>query len=505
MFGDSIGSNAVRVNFGAKFLRSVVDAAPETSSVRPRLRWGAVTATTLPTPPARQPRRRLLGGGANSEVSASTEAELRDLGIVPVFLLRLFLIIAPTGMFYGLWELGNGGIYQQTVYALPAIAALLVAPRRAILRIPVSVSLFLLLGWMSLSYMWTIDVAQTQFQVRQQIALCLAVVIAVGLLPLEESFRWFLRGVKLLLLISLFATIFDSGTRVSIEFGSVLSAWEAWFPSKNNLGRFLAFALASILWLDRGTWSKILWSSIAIGLAVGANSATAVAAMFLLAAFAFWINRYRKLGDELTGVFAVVSVFLGLVAVIAGFAALAIIVDALGRDLTFTGRTEIWDGLLPFIEDRLWHGYGHDALWTLETSESRALSRAVGFPPAHAHNSVLNTMAGIGLVGLVLFFGLFISTLTAALRHLRTSVYAAWALTFCLLLLVFGSVESVFTTDWLPVTVMARLAMVKLSRARRVLEEQDTLLAEAIRPTLSIDLDADRGGYEPVGVKRSGS
>ena len=36
----------------------------------------------------------------------------------------------------------------------------------------------------------------------------------------------------------LLVTIFDSTTRVSMEFGSVLSAWEAWFPSKNNLGRF---------------------------------------------------------------------------------------------------------------------------------------------------------------------------------------------------------------------------------------------------------------------------
>ena len=460
-----------------------------------------MTATTLPTTSARRPRRRIFGGGPNSEVSASTEAELRDLGVIPVFALRVFLVIAPTGMFFGLWQLGNGGIYQQTVYALPAFGALLVAPRRAILRIPVSISLFLLLGWMALSYMWTIDEAQTQFQVRQQVSLCLAVVIAVGLLPLEETFRWFLRGVKLLLLISLLATIFDSGTRVSIEFGSVLSAWEAWFPSKNNLGRFLAFAIATILWLDRSFWSRVFWCGIAIGLAVGANSATAVAAIFLLVAFSFWTHRYRKLGDELTGVFALVSVFVGLMAVIAAFVSLAVIVDALGRDLTFTGRTDIWDGVLPFIEDRLWYGYGHDALWTLETTESRALARAVGFPPAHAHNSVLNTLAGIGLPGLILYFGLFISTLTAALRHVRKSPIAAWVLSFCLLLLVFATVESVFVTDWLPVLTMGRIAMAKLTRSRRVLEEQDTLLAEAIRPTLSIDLDAEPGGYDPVGVK----
>ena len=172
-------------------------------------------------------------------------------------------------------------------------------------------------------------------------------------------------------------------------------------------------------------------------------------------AFSFWTHRYRKLGDELTGVFALVSVFVGLMAVIAAFVSLAVIVDALGRDLTFTGRTDIWDGVLPFIEDRLWYGYGHDALWTLETTESRALARAVGFPPAHAHNSVLNTLAGIGLPGLILYFGLFISTLTAALRHVRKSPIAAWVLSFCLLLLVFATVESVFVTDWLPVMTIS--------------------------------------------------
>ncbi|MEM7288157.1 MAG: O-antigen ligase family protein [Actinomycetota bacterium] len=457
-----------------------------------------MTATTLPTPPARPQRRRLFGSGANSEVSAATEAELRELGVLAVFALRVFLVAAPTGMFYGLWEWGNGGIYQQMVYALPAFGALVIAPRRAMLRIPVSVSLILLLGWMMLSYLWTIDEAQTSFQLRQQVSLCLAAVIAVGLLPLEETFKWFLRGVKLLLLISLLATIFDSGTRVSIEFGSVLSAWEAWFPSKNNLGRFLVFAVAVILWIDKSFWSRVVWCSIAVGLAVGANSATAVGALFLLAGFSFWISRYRKLGDEFTGVFTVVSLFVGLVGIITAFAALAIIVEALGRDLTFTGRTDIWDGVLPLVEDRLWYGYGHDALWTLESPESRGLARAVGFPPAHAHNSVLNTLAGVGMPGLLLYFSLFISTLTASLRHLRTSPVAAWSLSFLMLIIVFGSVEAVFLTDWLPALVMARVAVAKLSRERRARDEQEVTAVDLTRP--DPDADAATRGYDPVGV-----
>lgn len=502
MFSDSIGANALCVNSGADFLRSVVEGRAEASSVGAGLRWGAVTATTLPTPPARKRRRQLLGGVTDSAVSASAQAELRDLGVIPVFALRLFLLLAPCGMFFGLFELGQGGIFQQTVYALPAIGALFLVPRRAVLRIPVSISLFLLLGWMALSYLWTIDAAQTQFQVRQQVSMCLAVAVTVGLLPLEETFRWFLRGVKLLLVISLLATIFDSGTRVSIEFGSVLSAWEAWFPSKNNFGRFLVLAVACILWLDRGFWSRVFWCGLAIGLSVGANSATAFGALFVLAAFVFWVHRYRSVGDEVTGVFAVVSVFMAVVALISAIAALAFIVEALGRDLTFTGRTDIWEGVLPLIEDRLWYGYGHDALWTLESPESRTLARVVGHPPAHAHNSVLNTLAGLGIPGLLLYFGLFVSTLTAALRHVRSSPIAAWALSFCLLVLVFGTVESVFVTDWLPVMVMARLSVAKLGRRRHVVEELDTPLAEAIRPTLAIDLDADPGGYEPVGVKQ---
>ncbi len=401
------------------------------------------------------------------------------------------MFLAPTVMFLGLWGNESLRVLQQTFFALPAFGALVIAPRRAILRVPISLSFFLLLAWILLSLLWTVDPTQTLYSGRQLLALSLATVITVGLLPVEETYRWLLAGTKFLLVIAAVAIIVDPSTRSTIEFGNQQDAWQAWFPSKNNFGRFLAFATATFAVLERRTFHRFVWIGFAVFMALGARSATTVAALFLLAAVVFWISRYRRLGDEWSGLFAFASAILGLIGVGAAYASTALIVDALGRDLTFTGRTDIWSAVVPAIQERPWRGYGYDALFTQTSSESLDLVRAIGHDAAHSHNGVLDTVSAIGIPGLVLFFGLLVSTLVAALRHLRESIYAAWVFTFIVLMLVFGLVESTYTGDWLLMLVIGRLTLAKLSRSRRVLAEEDILLTEAIRPTLSIDLDAE--------------
>lgn len=448
-----------------------------------------MTSTIHPPAAPLQRRRVLVGGG--DRMSAAARAELDELGWIAVLALRTFMFLAPTAMFLGVWGYEPLRVVQQTFYALPAFGALIIVPRRAVLRVPISLSFFLLLGWMAMSVLWSVDSGQTIYSVRQLLALSLAAVIAVGLLPVEETFRWLLAGTKFLLVVAAIAIVIDPSTRSTLEFGQRQEAWQAWFPSKNNFGRFLAFATATFALLERRPISRVAWIGFAVFMALGARSATTVAALFLLAAVVWWVTRYKRLGDEWSGLFAFASVILGLIGVAAAYASTALIVEALGRDLTFTGRTDIWSAVVPAIQERPWLGYGYEALFTTRSAESRELIREIGHGAAHSHNGALDTMAAIGIPGLVLFFGLLVSTLVAALRHLRDSTHAAWVFTFIVLMLVFGLVESTYIGDWLGMLVIGRLSLAKLSRSRRVLTEEDTLLSEAIRPTLSIDLDAE--------------
>ena len=66
----------------------------------------------------------------------------------------------------------------------------------------------------------------------------------------------------------------------------------------------------------------------------------------------------------------------------------------LGRTENLTGRTDIWNSLLPYAKSRLLLGYGYGGFWTTRLREQIA---------SHAHNGSLNTVLDLGIIGLILF------------------------------------------------------------------------------------------------------
>ena len=75
-----------------------------------------------------------------------------------------------------------------------------------------------------------------------------------------------------------------------------------------------------------------------------------------------------------------------------------IIVDMLGRDLTFTGRIDIWDKALKAFLGSPVFGMGE-----ITSSESKALIGAT-----HAHNYYLDLLYKSGIFGLVIFIAILI-------------------------------------------------------------------------------------------------
>lgn len=82
------------------------------------------------------------------------------------------------------------------------------------------------------------------------------------------------------------------------------------------------------------------------------------------------------------------------------------IIDILGKDMTFTGRTDMWDSALRVIADSPIWGYGLvDADWFTANMSTRAIG---------AHNFILNTM----VYGGILLLTLYITTVIHALQKL---------------------------------------------------------------------------------------
>lgn len=75
-----------------------------------------------------------------------------------------------------------------------------------------------------------------------------------------------------------------------------------------------------------------------------------------------------------------------------------IIVDLLNRDLTFTGRTYIWDKAISLIKDNMVLGLGF--------SDMELRIKAIGI--YHAHSAYLNVLLESGIIGLIFYNSIFI-------------------------------------------------------------------------------------------------
>ncbi len=315
----------------------------------------------------------------------------------------------------------------------------------------------------------------------------ISLILVAGLLPVEETIRWWVRGSKLMLALTAVAVLSEWG-EVSLDpDGEVQAGWTGWYFSKNEFGRGAVIALLTFVVLDKTRTSRWVATAAAVLFVVGSSSATALAAALVILALVFWAQRYRQVGDEWSGMFLFLSVFLGLCGVVATYLAVEVVVNALGRDLTFTNRTSIWAPSLDYVEREPWFGYGFGGLWDPDNRPTQELWDQIGFAAANAHSGPLGVALDVGLPGLAVWFVLWLSTFTAALRLLRTHVFAVWAFAFLLIQLLVGVVEPVFLSDWLAPLLLARILLSKIALSEhRRRNDRDSLVDEI---TSNLDLD----------------
>lgn len=187
-------------------------------------------------------------------------------------------------------------------------------------------------------------------------------------------------------------------------------AWRGIFVHKNVLGRFAALGVLVFLALLKTPGRKEAW---VLGLLLsgvilaGARSATSLVLAFtvLFVALGLWLAwRYRKLWPVLL-LFGITLGGSGGMILAANY---EFLLEALGKDATLTGRVPLWLTLLPFIQERLWTGYGLGGFWLGWEGPSAYVWNLVGWNPSHAHNGYLDLCLDLGLVGLLLGLWLMI-------------------------------------------------------------------------------------------------
>ncbi len=259
----------------------------------------------------------------------------------------------------------------------------------------------------------------------------------------------------------------------------LIGAWHGLATHKNGFGNIACVGLIfwSHAWMSKQM--RLLPALAGGGLAAAClylsrSSTSLVAAVFTLLFLAMVLRTpraWQRFMPYVVVLFvgALVAYSLALLQVVPGLHTLLSPIGAItGKDMSFTGRTEIWDILGEHIAQHPLLGTGYGAYWTgiSEGSPSYDFVRRMSFYPASAHNGYLEVLNDLGALGLTLLIGYLATFVVQSLRLLRTeraqaALYLALFLQAALTNLSESHWFSVLSVDF----VIMTLATVALARS----------------------------------------
>jgi exopolysaccharide production protein ExoQ len=189
---------------------------------------------------------------------------------------------------------------------------------------------------------------------------------------------------------------------------------------------------------------ELFWSVIFLGMVCWllwmSNSSTSKASMFVGILMLILLG-LRSVNKRFIGTYLLIGLT-GLVAANMVFGFYGSLVQSLGRDVTFTGRTDLWQALLGLQPSPIF-GTGFESFWLGERLEK--LWRQFGWLPTEAHNGYLEIYLHLGGAGLLLFGGLIIATFSKIRMELfRRFELGRFRLAFLIVILLYNCSEAGF-------------------------------------------------------------
>lgn len=243
--------------------------------------------------------------------------------------------------------------------------------------------------------------------------------------------------------------------------------WIGIFTQKNSLGVIMAFGCAVLLLMRKsdevyGRWATV-GAALCFLLLLLSQSLTALVMFFALLTMFPLCRALRRSYRALFGLAAVTIPLLIYVCNWA-FENLDVVTEFVGKDVTLTGRVELWILSCVMALQRPLLGYGYEAFWRGGEGPSSAIWNLLSWDPPHSHNGFLEIWLALGFVGISLFAAGFLVYVGRAIRYLRSTegFEGYWPLIFLVLLFLsnltgvnFLSRNSVFWIVYVSVGISA--------------------------------------------------
>lgn len=332
---------------------------------------------------------------------------------------------------------------------LALIAALLISRRwhrvaQATLRVW---PLLLLAGLQVLSISWSIQpVLTARRDILELIMLFIAIYFGERYTTQEFArllahVLCFAMCVVIFLLVVARHLVVDSGQNFALKGLS---------QDKNGFGFYIGLTAAMLLIVPfkRQNLLRRLFIPVAFGLLLLSRSMTSVASTALIIAMLplFLIARFHPKQRVVGYLFLALSVMVGCILLVTYS---AFFLSLLGKDDTFTGRTNVWNQLFLAIHHHPYLGYGYGSFWSGLSGESLDVTIAAGWIVPEAHNAFLELWIALGIPGIAVCILIFWKAFSMAIRYIRTVPGWAglWPVACILFILVHGLGESEFIFD----------------------------------------------------------
>ncbi len=220
-------------------------------------------------------------------------------------------------------------------------------------------------------------------------------------------------------------------------------ALTGYFASKNAMGAasaLLAVAAAGLI-ATAWRWGAVVAALIGLAGVVLAQSMGALVATGIgLASYPLLaiLRRFSLRLQVAISIACFLSFGLMITLLVANLDAVsALVLDLTGKDITLTGRTDLWSVALAQISERPWLGLGYQGFWRIGNPEAEALWRMFGIESRsgfHFHNLYLSNAVEIGLLGaamqtvLLLWLGGASLRLALGVRDYRAATFFALTL-----------------------------------------------------------------------------
>lgn len=389
-----------------------------------------------------------------------------------------YMVVAsrPFGVWLSLWgvplpggsgEASEGSIVDRYFYLTLTVLGLRILIRRqfswaAAFRANRWLTALLLL--MAVSVLWS---SYPFVSFKRYIKVVGSVVMALVVLTHEQPFPAFLTVLRRCLYVHLpFSIICIKYYRhlgVSYDWFGNAQLWQGISTSKNTLGQVAVLGVVYFFWEVRRSWPAVKWKNLhfiylamAIHLLRGSPSAISVTSVSVCVFALLIFLRVQALRNRPWAirpfVRTIFNVTMALVIFILSHSVIKFspesvfgnVITAFGRDITLTDRTHIWDDVYREASRNPLLGVGYGGFW-IGRDANIGWNASMTWVLGQAHNGYVDTYLQIGIVGLILLFVVFFTTLPRLIAAAPANIdFACFKLSLLVTLIYINITESTF-------------------------------------------------------------